>query len=42
MMLSAWGAGVASNWTGFGGMDAVREEFGIPDTYDVLAVVPFG
>ncbi len=42
MILTAWGEGVASNWTGFGGMDAVREEFGIPDTYDVLAVVPFG
>src|SRR5207248_11209585 len=42
MMLAAWGDGVGSNWTGLTGIDAVREEFGIPDSYDVLAVVPFG
>ena len=42
MMLTAWGEGVGSNWTGLTGIDAVREEFGLPDTYDVLAVVPFG
>ena len=43
MMLAAWGEGVASNWTGFaGGLDNVREEFGLPDSYEVLAVVPFG
>ena len=42
MMLSAWGEGIASNWTGFGGLEGVRQEFGIPDRYDVLAVVPFG
>jgi len=38
MMLSAWGDGVASNWTGFAGrLDNVRTEFGLPDTYEVLA-----
>lgn len=42
MILTAWGEGVGSNWTGFGGLDAVRKEFGIPATYDVLAVIPFG
>jgi len=42
MLLTAWGDGVASNWTGFGGIEGVRKEFGIPDTYDVLAVLPFG
>jgi nitroreductase len=42
MLLTAWGDGVASNWTGFGGLEGVRKEFGIPDTYDVLAVLPFG
>ena len=42
MLLAAWGDGVASNWTGFGGLEGVRKEFGIPDTYDVLAVLPFG
>jgi len=43
MMVSAWADGVASNWTGFAGrLDNVRKEFGLPDTYEVLAVVPFG
>jgi len=42
MLLTAWGDGVASNWTGFGGLEGVRKDFGIPDTYDVLAVLPFG
>jgi nitroreductase len=42
MILAAWGEGVASNWTGFAPMEAVRQELGIPDTYEVLAVLPFG
>src|SRR5712692_5986079 len=43
MMLTAWGDGVASNWTGFAGrLDSVRQEFGFPDSYEVIAVVPFG
>ena len=42
MMLTAWGEGVGSNWTGLMGIDAVREEFGIPPSFDVLAVLPFG
>jgi nitroreductase len=42
MILTAWADGVGSNWTGFGGIEAVRMEFGIPDTYDVLAVLPLG
>ena len=42
MILVAWADGVASNWAGFGGLDGVREEFGLPDTYEVLAVVPLG
>ena len=42
MLLVAWGEGVGSNWTGFGGMEGVREEFGFPAEYDVLAVVPLG
>ncbi len=43
MMLAAWGDGVGSNWTGFAGrLENVRQEFGLPDTYGVLAVVPFG
>jgi nitroreductase len=43
MMLAAWADGVGSNWTGFAGrLDNVRSEFGFPDTYDVLAVIPLG
>ena len=42
MILVAWGEGVGSNWTGFGGLEDVRVEFGLPETYDVLAVIPLG
>jgi nitroreductase len=43
MMIAAWAEGVGSNWTGFASrLDNVREEYGLPDTYDVLAVVPLG
>jgi nitroreductase len=42
MVLTAWADGVGSNWAGFGGLEEVREHLGLPDTYDVLAVVPLG
>ncbi|HKC20819.1 MAG TPA: nitroreductase family protein, partial [Candidatus Dormibacteraeota bacterium] len=43
MMIAAWADGVASNWTGFAErLDNVRQEFGLPESYDVLAVVPLG
>lgn len=42
MILTAWADGVGSNWTGFGGLESVREYVGLPDAYEVLAVVPFG
>lgn len=42
MILAAWGDGVGSNWTGFSGLDGVRREFGLPDEYDVVAVMPLG
>ena len=42
MILVAWADGVGSNWTGFGGLEEVREKVGLPDGYDVLAVLPFG
>ena len=42
MMLTAWAEGVGSNWTGFAALDGVRQAFGLPDTYNVVAVVPFG
>lgn len=42
MILAAWGDGVGSNWTGFSGLDAVRQEFGLPEEYEVIAVMPLG
>ena len=42
MMVTAWAEGVGSNWSGGGGLEGVRVELGIPDAYDVLAVVPLG
>jgi nitroreductase len=42
MILTAWGEGVASNWTGFSDLDRVRAEFGLPDVYAVIAVMPLG
>ncbi len=42
MILTAWAEGVGSNWTGFGGLDGVRQRVGLPDRYEVLAVIPFG
>jgi len=42
MILTAWAEGVGSNWTGFTGLDAVREHVGLPATYNVSAVLPLG
>jgi len=42
MILVAWGEGVGSNWTGFGKLEGVRKMVGLPDKYEVLAVVPLG
>lgn len=45
MVLTAWAAGVASNWVGwigFGGIDGARALLAAPDAYDVLAILPFG
>lgn len=42
MLITGWAEGVGSNWTGFGGLDGVRRQVGLPDNYDVLAVLPFG
>ncbi|HRJ44785.1 MAG: nitroreductase family protein [Caldilineaceae bacterium] len=42
MMLVAWAEGIGSNWVGFQGMDEVKRLLNIPDSFDVLAIVPFG
>ncbi len=42
MTLAAWSEGVGSNWVGFVGMPEINALLDIPDTLDVLAVLPFG
>jgi nitroreductase len=42
MVLTAWSEGIGSNWVGFLGMNEVKALLAIPDTLDVLAIVPFG
>jgi nitroreductase len=43
MILTAWSEGVGSNWVGFkGGLNDVKPLLRIPETLDVLAIIPFG
>ncbi len=42
MVLAAWEEGVGSNWIGFANLGAVGELLGVPDGYDVLALLSFG
>ncbi|HEV2238694.1 MAG TPA: nitroreductase family protein [Ktedonobacterales bacterium] len=42
MIITAWSQGVGSNWVGFKGLQAVNALLGIPDTLDVLAIMPCG
>ena len=42
MALTAWSEGIGSNWTGWVGMSGVASLLGVPDSLDVIAVVPFG
>ena len=42
MILTAWNEGIGSNWVGFLGMTEVKPLLGLPDTLEVLAIVPFG
>jgi len=42
MILTAWSEGVGSNWAGFNNMEEVGRWCGLPDSYNVLAVLPFG
>lgn len=42
MILTAWADGVGSNWAGFSDLDGVRRKVELPDTYEVLGVLPFG
>jgi nitroreductase len=42
MVLTAWSEGIGSNWAGFGGLEGVKAILGIPESLDVLCVIPFG
>lgn len=44
MMLTAWDEGVGSNWVGFAGRygETIAPLLGIPESLEILAIVPFG
>jgi len=43
MVLTAWDAGVGSNWAGFANRhEDIKAYVGVPAEYDVLAILPFG
>jgi nitroreductase len=42
MVLTAWAAGLGSNWVGFSQLEPIKALLGIPEELDVLAVLPFG
>ncbi len=42
MVLTAWEAGIGSNWIGFSGMLPVNALLAIPDELEILAVLAFG
>lgn len=42
MVLTAWSEGVGSNWTGWVGMTQVATLLGVPESLEVIAVMPFG
>ncbi len=42
MMLTAWEAGVGSNWVGFDNLTPIAEKLGIPSQFSLVAVLSFG
>jgi nitroreductase len=42
MMLTAWADGVGSNWVGFGGLDNIAAQLAVPESHEVLAIIPLG
>jgi nitroreductase len=42
MVLTAWEAGVGSNWVGAGQAPEVKKLLGVPDSVNLIAVLPFG
>ncbi len=42
MILTAWSEGVASNWVGFRNLGEAAALLDIPDSHELVAIVPFG
>ena len=42
MMLTAWAAGVGSNWVGFRNLKQVNSVLGMPEEIEILAIIAFG
>jgi nitroreductase len=42
MVLTAWSEGLGSNWVGFMGLTEVNTLLDIPESLDVLAILPIG
>jgi nitroreductase len=42
MALTAWDAGVGTNWVGFGGLDRANDIVGLPKEKTVIGIVPLG
>lgn len=42
MVLTAWGAGIGSNWVGFKNLSDVATLLAVPESFEVLAVLSFG
>jgi nitroreductase len=42
MVLVAWEEGVGSNWVGYQNIPQVGDILGVPDTVEMVAVIPFG
>jgi len=42
MMLTAWFDGIGSNWVGFMGLAEIKALLGVPESLEILAILPFG
>jgi nitroreductase len=42
MMLTAWSEGIGSNWVGFMGLADIKALLGIPESLEIVAILPFG
>lgn len=42
MILTAWSEGIGSNWVGFMGLAEIKALLGVPESLEILAILPFG